>query len=350
MISKIVFSVTYDCPVSCKFCVTESGPQNGPYLSAEFMKQVIRDTLELGALKSVIFTGGEALMKKAELVETLEFAQSNGLWTRIVSNAFWATSPDKATQLLTKLKQNGLNEINFSCDDLHQEMIPLDNVKHAFHAARNLGIPVLLAHKKVKNNLITPEFLADYLGVELHQFNEEGQNPHRDMYSTGYTVPIGLQAKELDHSRYILYPEGCTAWQSPCSGVLSSIIISPGKELRICCGMIDQRVPELSIGNLEKERLAEIICRGNQDLIANWLALEGPYGVMKFVKEKAPHLEFADRYVNHCHLCNELLTRSEVRDVLAHHAAEKAQGLSLQRGMLEALRFHEQSAANPAIS
>ena len=342
MISKIVFSVTYDCPVSCKFCVTESGPWNGPSLSAAFMQRIIDEAAELGALKTVIFTGGEALMKKSEILATLKFCQTQGLWTRIVSNAFWATSASKAEEVLSELKRSGLNEINFSCDDLHQEMIPLKNIKYAFHAARQLEIPVLLAHKRVKSNRITPESLSDYLGVELHQFNEEGPNPHSDMYSSGYTVPIGLHANDLDHSHFILYPEDSTAWQVPCSGVLSSIIISPQKDLRICCGMIDQRVPELSIGNLEEQSLAEIICQGNNDLMANWLALEGPYGVMKFVKEKAPDLEFSGRYVNHCHLCDELLTRADVREVLTSHAAEKAQSLSLQRGVLEALRFNEQ--------
>ncbi len=342
MISKIVFSVTYDCPVSCKFCVTESGPWNGPYLSANFMRRIMTEAAELGALKAVVFTGGEALMKKTEVLEALRFARSKGLWTRIVSNAFWAISATRAEEWLGELKDSGLNEINFSCDDLHQEMIPLANIKHAYHAARKLELPVLLAHKRVKNNRITPDYLSDYLGVELHQFNEEEPNPHEDMYSSGYTVPIGLHAKDLDHSDYIVYPENSTAWQVPCSGVLSSIIISPQKDLRICCGMIDQRVPELSIGNLEDQSLAAIICEGNNDLMANWLALEGPYGILNFVKQKAPELTFKNRYVNHCHLCDELLTRADVREVLARHATEKAQSLFFQRGMLEALRFQGQ--------
>ena len=63
MISRVVFSVTYDCPISCTYCVTESGPWNGPALGADFMGSVINEAVELGSLLSVVFTGGEPLLK-----------------------------------------------------------------------------------------------------------------------------------------------------------------------------------------------------------------------------------------------------------------------------------------------
>ena len=350
MISRIVFSVTYDCPISCKYCVTESGPWNGPALDASFMGRAIDEALELGSLVSVVFTGGEPLLKLHDVKQTIQYARKYGLWTRIVTNSFWATSPDAALDLLGWLKAAGLCEINLSCDDLHQEHIPLERVRNAFHAAQKLELPILIAHKQVKDGAITPESIADFLGVELTEFREGGENPRTNLYSSSMTVPVGYGAQSLDPGRYIVFPSVESAWSAPCSGILSSIIISPTKEVRICCGMIDQRVPELSIGSLEEQSLAEIVRQGNEDLIANWLALEGPYGIMSFIREKEPQIEFQKRYVNHCHLCNDLLTRPEVREAIAQHAHEKIEAISLQRGLLEALRFKDDRSYNSSVS
>lgn len=342
MISRIVFSVTYDCPISCKYCVTESGMWHGPFLSSDFMKEVIDEGLELGNLIAIVFTGGEPLLKKREVKGALRYASQHQLWTRIVTNAFWATTPKTALRILGDLQEAGLSEINLSCDDLHQEHIPMERVRNAYLAAHELNMPILIAHKQVKNAAITPESICEYLGVQLAEFREGEINQKTDLYSSSLTIPIGHGAKTLNHDDYIIYPSGWAACSGPCSGILSSVIVSPSKDVRICCGMIDQRVPELTVGNLGTQSLAEIVYEGNTDLIANWLALEGPYGIMRFVQEKAPDIQFEERYVNICHLCNDIFTRDEVRAVLIKHAHEKIGSIVLQRGMLEAVRFKEE--------
>ncbi len=341
MLSQLVFSVTYDCPVACKYCVTESGPHGGPCLDGAFMKEVIAEALRLSNPRVVVFTGGEPLIKKNEVLDTIQYASSKKLWTRIVTNSFWAGSPEKAVKMLSELKSAGLSEINLSCDDLHQENIDIANVKNAFWAARNLEMPTLVAHKRVKETKITIEYLSEYLGVKLKRFDPEKENPRFDVYSSSLTVPVGHGSKWLNHDAYILYPKSDTAWKGPCSSVLKSLIISPEQEIRMCCGMIDQAVPELTFGVYGSKPLAEIVCEANCDLIANWLALEGPYGLMRFVAGKAPDIKFKEKYVNHCHLCNDILTRKEVRAVLNRFAQEKSDEIGLKRCLLEAIRFRE---------
>ena len=103
--------------------------------------------------------------------------------------------------------------------------------------------------------------------------------------------------------------------------------------------MIDQRVPELNLGIWDNKPLPELVCEANSDLIANWLALEGPYGLKEFIREKDPHIPFRNQYVNHCHLCSDILTREDTRAILETYAHEKAEEISLQRGVLEAMRI-----------
>ncbi len=340
MIHSVVFSVTYDCPISCKYCVTRSGPDGGPFLDASFMKEVITTLDDLLGLSLVVFTGGEPFLKLRDVEAAITFSRARNISTRIVTNAFWATSASAARRILGRLKEKGLSEINFSCDDLHQEFIPLDHLRHAFLAAKELEIPLLIAHKVIAKTRITPKYLSRYLGVELKEFKPGSrQQDGANLYSSSLTVPVGHGSEELCENDYIIYPDNAAAWSSPCSSVLESIVISPSKQLRICCGMTEQHVPELGVGYWDAARIKDLLEKANTDLIVNWLALEGPYGIKKFIEEKDPSISFQNRYVNHCHLCNDIFTRTETRAILGAHANEKTAELTLRRGILEAVRY-----------
>lgn len=349
MIGKIAFSVTHSCPISCKYCVTRSRPGKGPSLDAGFMKAVIDEVMAIAPLSTVVFTGGEALLELRAVEETIRHATAQGIWTRIVSNAFWAKQPATALRVLQRLRRAGLSEINISCDDLHQEHLPIENVRNAFDAAKRCGLPVLIAHKKVAGGRITPEYLSSVLGVELTEYAPgDVCNEASNLYSTSLTVPIGTGVESLPLEDYILYPEHACAWMHPCGAVLDGLVIAPDRQLHLCCGMMEQTNPELSLGRVEPGRIAELLYAANSDLLANWLALEGPYGLMQFIRQRAPQVTFAERFVNSCHLCNDIFTRPDCRKVLAECAAEKEAELSLRRGILEVLRYEDGGAAPPS--
>jgi organic radical activating enzyme len=208
MLGRLVFSVTHACPISCKYCVTNSGPGRLPFLDADFMIVVIDEVLALSAVQLIVFTGGEALLFRREVERAIRHAKSHNIWTRIVSNAVWATSRKQADKVLHGLKKSGLCELNLSCDDFHQEHIPLDRVKNAFWAARALEIPVLLAHKHIRNEKVTIDYLSEFLGIDL-QFYVPGEprDPASGLISSGCTVPVGTGVGVLNEDDYIIYPD-----------------------------------------------------------------------------------------------------------------------------------------------
>ncbi len=342
MISQLVFSVTHDCPISCTYCVTRSGPFGRPFLDAPFMCGVIDELTDLGELRLIVFTGGEPLLRGSEVMETLRHAASLDIWTRIVTNAFWATTPAAASDMLKELTDAGLREINFSCDDFHQKHIPIDNICNAVEATLAVGLSVLIAHKQIRDATISESNLSRLLGRRMSRFDptKKKPNPSRCLYDTGLTIPVGHGSEHLPEDRYLIFPEDDGHWKIPCDSVLSSTIIGPERDLRLCCGMIEQDVPEISLGSLEKHSLKELICSANRDLVANWLGLEGPYGILKFVQERQPEMTLPKRFVGRCHLCNHLFTRQDVRDVLRTYGYQKAEELTLRRGLFEAARSY----------
>lgn len=337
MLSHLVFSTTYKCPAACTWCGAECSPAQSARLSREDMVGITDHVFSYGKLRTVVFTGGEPMLLGRDLLACIEHCAKKGLWTRVVTNAYWAKDSERALQIVASLKSVGLSEINLSCDDYHQAYIPLERIKHANEACTDADLPCLIGHKTMNGCTITLEYLERYLGNELARFNPDRKNPPNNLVSTGYMVPVQAHGMELIPDDEILYPP-TDCWTKPCASILQRIIITPYKELSICCGMISRQVKEITFGPLGPYTLEELIVRAHRDLIVNWLALEGPVGLMHFIRERAPEIRFRQRYVNICHLCGEIFTRPDCRAVLRERGHEKISELSLERWIYDAMR------------
>lgn len=340
-LSQLTFLTTHQCPLECRFCGTSCGPKVKGRLSREFMEQTVSEVASWGYLELVVFTGGEPLLLGEDLKGAIRFCRTKEVLTRVVTSAYWATSRDRARAVLGDLQAAGLTEINFSVDDFHQEYVPLDNIGHAMDAAEALGMPYLLAHKQMRGSAITVGYLEKRLKRKLHLFRKGKKNPTKNVISSGITVPIGRGSESVTVEDWY-QPELCgeRPWEGACTSVMEGIVVTPERNVEICCGITRRFLPEFSIGNLDKESLPAILDRGNRDLIVNWLALEGPDGIRRFVKAKRPDLDLPEIYANPCHLCDTLFSNADVRAVLRFHAGEKVHDLMLKRGLLEVARRH----------
>jgi hypothetical protein len=337
MLQTLVLSVTFKCPIVCRYCGVHAGPHRKTRMSLEFITRVIDESYSFGVLELVVFTGGEPFLLGKDLYSAVDYAAKKGLKTRIVTSAYWATSPERAYQTLRRLNDHGLTEINYSCDDFHQEYVPLERIKWANEAASKVGLPALIACKGLANSRITPQYLEEYFGTELTRFKPGQKNPKNNVISYGVTVPVGWQSQLLVDED-LLWNENLDCWKTLCSSVLERIVITPQGKVAICCGIGSNEIPETIVGDVNDKPLLEILMSANKDLIVNWLALEGPYGIMRFVQDRRPEIKFRDRYVNICHLCHDIFTNNEVRTLLQSLASEKAPTLSLKRAWLESHR------------
>lgn len=334
MLQTLVLSVTYNCPIRCRCCGVNAGPHRTERMSIEFITRIIEEAGSLGTVEVIVFTGGEPFVLGEDLYSAVEYAAERGFKTRIVTNGYWATSLEKARAVLARLKATGLTEINYSCDDFHQEHIPLERIRWANEAALAVGMPALLAVKGLKGSRITPEYMEEFFGRKLTRFRAGVKNPDNDVFNYGVTVPVGWGRESLSDEE-LLWPEDDRCWQSACESVLKNIVITPSGELAICCGIGSEEIPEVVVGSVREKPLVELLIEANNDLIINWLALEGPYGILEHVRRRAPEIRFRDRYVNACHLCHDVLTRGEVRAVLSETAEEVVPVLGLERAWVE---------------
>lgn len=133
----LTFITTYKCGAVCDHCLMSCTPNNSDRLTLPQMRQFIDSFAEVCVGSGVVvFTGGECTLLGDDLLEAIAYANSLGLFTRIVTNAWWAKSERDAETFLNELKSCGLDEINISCDDFHAEYIPLENVRNLWNSAK----------------------------------------------------------------------------------------------------------------------------------------------------------------------------------------------------------------------
>ncbi len=339
MIKALSILTTYHCNAKCSFC--ECGPSFRVKLSRDDLISYIDEADSLGTVGQVVFTGGEPTLLGQSLFDAISHANSLGLLTRVVTNGWWGVNSQRAVSFVGQLQNAGLTEINISIDDLHQQWIPLEHVKYAFHGCLSSKLKCLIAHKAFKKARITKKYLEDFFGVELVDYKEDTEySPDEELrlFSSGTIVPIGRKPKKPVEEDDLLYG----SYVENCSSILRDIVLDPYHNLLACCGIVTKNLPELTLGNLRQQRMIDIISEANKDVILNWLVLEGPAAIAEFVKAINPSICFARRYVSKCHLCNEILTREDVRRVLHEHIHEVINRVSLHRDFLETVRSNEE--------
>ena len=263
--------ITLRCNAECRHCFFESGPARGEVMSLVLAQRAIDEAKQLGA-SWVSLTGGEPFLEIDLLSDLIQYASNAGLNTEVVTNGFWAETLQAANDKLSVLREFGLDVLNLSLDDFHQEYIPSSSVRNAFMAAKELGIKVVLMTTTAKNNKITANIVPELLQDDNIQVL--GRPKIRDPSALLIETPItpigrGTNITELD---YTLITE------VKCSEALRDIGVGPNGDVYPCCGPLANKI---TLGNLNDSSLKEILENGKRnpivELIRKGATISGPF-------------------------------------------------------------------------
>jgi MoaA/NifB/PqqE/SkfB family radical SAM enzyme len=322
-LSSIALLVTYQCNIECKHCGLSCSPRNKEWMTMDEMRNIAIQASDLGA-KSIILTGGEpTLIKHEELCNYFRFIKKetsiNNI--RIVTNGHWAKSFDKAYAVLKEWKESGLDELNVSCGEFHQEYVPVENIGNAYKAGCDLEyITVLLAGeftKSKRKGKLTPyefEKVLDSRIVQHHEVSPFVTRKHAMTCNSAVCYGRGNQfilPEDIPPVKYENLP-------NTCKDTISTLSLHPDGNVTICCSVGVRGLSFLSIGNWRDERLKKISTRANDDFLSNLIRFYG----LKALKEKLmatrPEAGLCHRlyYTGVCELCFELFTNEKIRDYL----------------------------------
>lgn len=303
---------TYRCTAACANCCFGSHPWVEGRIDQETILRCIRETAAIGTVHLVAFSGGECFLLGDDLIEAIALANRLGFATRCVSNGYWATSLPVAMRFLSKFAAAGLSEINFSTGDNHAAFVPIDNIINGAIAASRLGVGLaimveLCAERKVTRAdiLSNPRFLAHF-----------GESPKNISVFESPWIPMDEGAPDVSYDQEFLTTKKNVSSKRGCESILQTIVLTPQKVIKACCGITSDQIPELQLGNLETSSVGALFAPAYEDFLKVWIAVDGPERILEWCARHDPEIEWENRFAHQCHACQFLYSDGRVRDVL----------------------------------
>lgn len=130
---KIAFGYSTRCNIRCAHCVAANEQPSNVKMELSQAREIINRLAE-AAVTGISFTAGEPFIYFDDLLELIELCSERNIYTRVVTNSYWARSPESATRHLTELKKCGMKQLRLSYSRWHQQHVPRDNILNAAQA------------------------------------------------------------------------------------------------------------------------------------------------------------------------------------------------------------------------
>ncbi len=320
--------VTRRCNMECGHCSVESNPRLARGPDEAVLVNHLRQAAGAG-VRSVLFTGGEPMLRQPLVLQLVKEARKLGLVTAMTSNGFWGKHPEKAEELVSQLARAGLATLNLSFDRYHQAFQGPQPLLNITAATRRHGVRTAIVFTHTREDQDLDQLVAPFRELEGVSFRF-------------YDVqPVGA-ARRLEPSTLSGRLDGfCQACRYPA--------LSDDGRMTACNGP-SYFMPEFSpliVGNLEKEGLGRLLQRHDQDPILETIRTSGPGALLEELKD-FPAFQPRSHYAGTCDVCTHICSDAGAVDWLrqrlqdpAKEAERLAQSLVIQKARRSGTLFRE---------
>jgi hypothetical protein len=299
------------------------------HITLDCVQRVVDEAAALNTVKSIDFVGGDPFLYKEILLGGCKRANQNGLRSGVTTSAYWASSLDRAFDVLRPLSLAGLNEICLSYDDAHAEFVNEIAILNAHKAATALGIEVIVLVVVEPESKIDGKYMADLLGVSTRC--EKGTRIRERAINSVGRASEGV-SEDVQKARCM----SSAVYRGPCHSVLRHITVNPDGKIMACCGVIPFR-HELQIGDIATDRIDMVGRQARESPLLQWIAFEGPVEIVRQITQGAPKPIEETEFDGICTACDALFSRQELKNRLKEKIVEKQASLKLQRAFFEGL-------------
>jgi len=307
--------VTYKCTAACKNCCFNSNPFIQKRLTVQEIFDFIEDLSRLKTIEVIVFSGGECFLLENDLVSTVKLARSHGFKVRCVTNGYWAKSLTAGKKRLLELKQAGLNEINFSTGDYHQEWVSEKTLINGILLSLDIGFDniALMVETQKERKVTSATILSN------KRFNDIDLTRLKILESPW--MPMSLEDTISQKEEHMVNKTNVHLRRG-CDSIFTTLVLSPDKELGICCGLARENISHLN-SRWENGFLDVELLKHTNDFLKIWLFVDGPEKIISWVASKDPNILWENLYSHHCHACLALFKREEIRNVIRKHYRER---------------------------
>lgn len=304
--------MTYKCQVSCPHCIIRAGPNRKEEMSLadafDWIEQIA--AYRNGYIKVLSLTGGEPFYNIDNLRKIAAFGEQQGLFVSAVTNAFWASTADRAVNLLKSLPS--IKMIAISTDVYHLESIPFENIRNAVSAAKACDLPYNIA--------VCTENEEEVEYKQILKMLSEITEP--ETVATAVTFPAGRALDKIGGLKHMTTEQPP---QSACSAGSSPIIFPSGKVIACIGPVIDLNAPHpLVFGNLRENSLRDILDAAEQNPVLHAIRIWGPRKLISIIEEAGLSRYLPKKYVKDsvCNACYHLMSNENITYFLGQLAED----------------------------
>jgi hypothetical protein len=236
-----------------------------------------------------------------------------------VTNGYWAKSIEAGRRRLRELAAAGLNELNISTGDFHQEYVAEEVVINAACLGIEEGLAqVLIVVEMQQERKVTRErLLTDPRIAKLAQQYAE------DRFKIIESPWMPMNPDEtIPQPALVMLNRSNVHLRSGCPSMFSTLVVTPHRKLGFCCGLTREKIPELNT-DLDGTGWDSLLEEGGNDFMKIWIAVDGPEKILAWAASKDPEIYWEDRYAHHCHACLGLFADARVRSAIRAHYRER---------------------------
>lgn len=141
---KLAFGYSTRCNIRCAHCVASDETPDNRKMEFERAQAIIAELGRAG-VGGLSFSAGEPLLDPEEIVELVELCREHGIYSRVVSNCFWARSAEESDLLVAELHRRGLCQLRLSYSRWHQKNIDRHNVLRAARSCEKIGLDYFIS-------------------------------------------------------------------------------------------------------------------------------------------------------------------------------------------------------------
>lgn len=293
---KIAFGYSTRCNVRCEHCVaTQDTPVSRTMEQAQ-AKAVIGELAQAG-VGGISFSAGEPFLYFPEMVELVKLCGHHGIYSRIVTNSFWAKSSEAADRLVVELQGNGLCQLRLSYSRWHQKNIDREYVVNAADSCRRCGL--------------------DYFVSFVTDFSPEDEPYEQFLRAQGlrfFPEPVIYAGRADSFPRRKI----STDYQANCCDM--NPYLTPDLEMYACCdaGSHFPATNFFYLGNLAEQTVEELFAKSESDRLYNLIRSMGISNIASYTGMSAREIITYSK----CELCRKLFNTPAT---LARLRAEVAQ-------------------------
>ena len=295
MMRKTAFGYSTRCNIRCEHCVAVDAIPDNLKMELAQAKEIIAE-LAAAQVKGISFTAGEPLIYLDEITELVRLChQEYDIYTRVVTNSFWARTPELADRCVGQLKENGLSQLRLSYSRWHQKNIARQNVLNGAQSCQKNGLDYFIS------------FVTDF--SEEDDACEQYLREHGLKY---FPEPVIFAGRAGSFERRPIR----TDYQENCC--LMNPYLAPSLDMYGCCdaGSHFTRTNFFHLGNLKHSTIEQLFMKSETHSLYNHIRTLGITAIASFAGFKAREIiEYRK-----CELCEKLFNSPEMLAMLQQEA------------------------------